>query len=184
MNQLFIQHKSEFEQALNRFTQDISTLRVGRASPAMVENLLIEVYGSKMPLIQLATINSTGSSELVIQPWDKNNLKPIEKAINESDLGFSVVPQENAVRLNLPQLTEERRQEIIKILGEKIEKGRIAVRTIRDKVREKIVKMERSREIGEDEKYQLQDELDKVTREYIDKIEEVGERKGKEIRRV
>ncbi|MBU4331553.1 ribosome recycling factor [Patescibacteria group bacterium] len=181
MNQIINKSKQEFESAISHLTQEVNGLRIGRAAPSMVENLIIEVYESKMPLVQLASINSTGPSELAVQPWDKTNLKPIEKALTQSDLGFSVVIQENIIRLTLPQLTEERRKEIIKVLHEKLERARITIRGIRDKTREEIVAIEKNKEIGEDDKYRLQEELNEVTRGYVDKIGELGKKKEVEI---
>lgn len=181
MNQLVIQHKPQFEQAINHLNQEVNALRIGRATPAMIENLSVEAYGAKVPLIQVASINSAGSNELIVQPWDKNNLKAIEKTINGANAGFNVSPQENCLRLNLPALSEERRKEIVKGLNEKIEHGRVIIRGLRDKIKEEIQKLEKNREISEDDKYRLQEELDEMTREYNEKIDVLKKNKEREI---
>lgn len=174
-------YKPKFETALERLKEELATLRTGRTSPSVVENIMVESYGAKMPLLQLASINSPEPRQLVVQPWDASNLKAIEKAINEANLGFSVVIQEKMIRLNAPMLTEERRNEIVKNLKEILEKIKVSLRQVREKAREEIGQMEKNKEISEDEKYRSQEELDKITHEYTEKIEELGEKKKQEI---
>ncbi len=174
-------HKSQFESTLTRLKEELSGLRTGRAAPSVVENISVDCYGAKMPLLQLASISAPEPRQLLVQPWDQTNLKSIEKAIQEANLGFSVVIQEKALRLNVPMLTEERRAEIVKNLNQLLEKNKVSIRQIREKIREEITKQERDRQISEDEKYRLQEQLDKMTKEYADKIDELGEKKEREI---
>ena len=118
---------------------------------------------------------------MVIVPWDKNLLKEIEKALAAAELGVQPVNEGNQIRLTMPAMTEENRQEYVKVLNEKLEKSRISVRQTRDKVRDEIATQEKASEITEDDKYKLREELDKVVGEYNDKIKEIGESKEKEI---
>lgn len=174
-------YKSQFESAITRLKEELSGLRTGRAAPSVIENILVDCYGAKMPLLQLASISAPEPRQLLVQPWDPTNLKSIEKALEIADLGFGVVIQEKIIRLNVPMLTEERRTEIVKNLKQLLEKNKVSLRQIREKVREEIIKQERDRQISEDEKYRLQEVLDKITKEYTDKIEELGDKKEREI---
>jgi len=174
-------HKSQFEQVLNHLHEELNSFHIGRATPATIENIVIDCYGSKMPLIQLASINVPEPKQLVVQPWDTNNIKPIEKALQEANLGFGIAVQEKVIRLNIPLLTEERRVEVVKNLKTSIEKSKIAVRQIREKIREQINIEEQNKEISEDEKYTSQENLDKMTKDYTDKINEIGDKKEQEI---
>jgi len=174
-------HKPQFESALNHFKNELSSLNTGRATPATIENVMVESYGAKVPLLQVASINSPEPRQLIVQPWDANNLKPIEKALQEADLGFGIAIQEKIVRLTVPQLTEERRLEIVKKLKQMLEQTKVSLRQIREKIREEIGREESAKEISEDDKYKLQENLDKLTREYTNKIEEIGDKKEKEI---
>lgn len=174
-------HKHQFESALKHFKEELATLNTGRATPATIENIMVESYGAKMPLLQLASINAPEPRQLVVQPWDVGNLKPIEKALQGADLGFGVAIQEKIIRLTLPMLTEERRLEITKKLKQMLEQTKVSIRQTREKIREEITREETAKQISEDEKYRLQEELDKLTHDYTDKIEEVGKKKEGEV---
>ena len=174
-------HQSEFGKAVDFLKKDIQSLRTNRANPELIAHILIEVYGTKTPLEQLATLNVPEPRMIVIQPWDKNILKEIEQALSRADLGASVVSNEGIIRLSLPPLNEERRKGLVKNLHTKLENARKSLRSIRDSVREEIVKAERSKEITEDDKYRFFENLDKLTGEYQDEIKLIGERKEKEI---
>ncbi|NQU77320.1 ribosome recycling factor [Candidatus Falkowbacteria bacterium] len=174
-------HKNQFESALGHLKTELSSINTGRAAPAAIENIIVDSYGAKMPLLQLASINSPEPNQLVVQPWDINNLKPIEKALQEADLGFGVAIQEKIIRLTVPKLTEERRLEIVKKLKQTLEQTKISIRQIREKIREEIGQEESSKQISEDKKYKLQEDLDKLTKVYTDKIEEIGKKKETEI---
>src|SRR3989344_6192415 len=160
MPDLLESYKEDFEKALSHLKDELATLRVGRANPIMVENILVESYGTKMPMKQLASIAVPAARTLVIQPCDKNIIKDIEKAIIAANIGISPVNEGQQIRLTIPQLTEESRRELVKSVGEKAEKARIALRQIRDKVKEEIIKQEKDKEITEDDKYDLIKKLD------------------------
>lgn len=174
--------KSDFQKTIDHVNQDLSSIRTNRATPSLIENIQVDVYGNKMPLIQLASISVPETKQLLVEAWDKNVLKDIEKAIQTVSLGLSVTNEGNYLRLTMPAMTEEIRQKIIKVLHEKLEKARVAIRGLRDKFKEEIVAEERNKEIGEDEKYKYIEELDKMTREYIDEINEIGKKKEDEIK--
>ncbi|OGY44472.1 MAG: ribosome recycling factor [Candidatus Buchananbacteria bacterium RIFCSPHIGHO2_01_FULL_39_14] len=181
MSEIIEKYQPEFSQAVSSLKDELATLRVGRANPLMVENILAEAYGAKTPLKQLASISVPEARTILIQPWDKSMGKEIEKAITLANIGISPVNEGSQIRLTIPPLTEESRKELTKSVGEKMEKTRIIIRQIRDKAREEIVKKERQKEITEDDKYDLQKKLDEVVREFNEQIKQTGEKKEKEI---
>ncbi len=173
--------KPELENAITRFKEELAKLRTGRANPALVENILVECYGSKTLLKQLASISVPEARLITINPWDKSALSAIEAAISASDLGLNPNNDGQIIRLNLPPLNEERRQELVKILNQKAEEARISVRNIREEIWREIQNKEKSGEISEDDKFKGKDKLQEVIDEYNNKIEELRERKEKEI---
>lgn len=174
-------YKEEFDNAIEFFRNDLGQIRTGRANPAMIEQISVDAYGTQTPLIQLGSISAPEARSLVVQPWDKNLLKEIEKALAAADLGVQPVNEGNQIRLTMPPMTEENRQEYVKVLHEKQEKARVSIRQVRDKIRDEIARQEKDSEITEDDKYKLREELDKVVSEYNDKIKEMDEAKEKEI---
>ena len=174
-------HKQQSEQVLNHLREELNAIHTGRATPAAIENITVDCYGSKMPMIQLASISAPEPKQLVVQPWDASNIQPIEKALREADLGFGIAVQEKIIRLNVPMLTEERRLEIVKNLKASMEKAKITIRQIREKVREQVTEEEKNKQISEDEKYKFQEEIDKLTKIYTDRIDEMGEKKEQEV---
>ena len=173
--------KKEAEKILAILGTELQTLRIGRANPLMVEGILVDAYGAKTPLKQMASITVPEARTLIIQPWDKTVIKEIEKAIVVANIGINPVNEGQQLRLVVPALTEESRRELTKSVGEKMEKARIAVRQLRDKAREEIVKSERNKEITEDDKFVQQKKLDDAVKEYNDRIKETGEKKEQEI---
>ncbi|NCN07304.1 ribosome recycling factor [Candidatus Falkowbacteria bacterium] len=174
-------HKIDFGKVIDHFVSDIATLKTGRANPAVLDLLKVEVYGIYTPINQVASISVPEARSIIIQPWDKNVINDIDKAIRESDLGLSSVNEGDKIRIVIPQMTEESRKEIVKTLNKKIEEARIAVRGVRDEIKDEVIEAEKNKEFGEDEKYSLIEQLDKVTSEFNDKIKELGEKKEKEI---
>ncbi|MFC1612928.1 ribosome recycling factor [Patescibacteria group bacterium] len=181
MSQIIEQYKLDFEKAIEHLKIEISSIKTGRATPILVENIQVNCYGSKMPIPQLASINVPEPKNIVIKPWDKTIIKEIEKAIVNANIGLNPVNEGEQLRITLPALTEEDRITLVKLLHQKLEKSRIAIRGIRDKIKDIIIKMEKDKEIGEDERYREQKELDEVTTEYNEKIKEIGDRKEAEI---
>jgi len=177
MNQLRVR----LEKIIERLKQEVAGLRTGRASPALIENLEVEYYGSKTPLKAVAAISSPDPKSLVIQPWDKNAVTAIEKAILGSSLGLNPIIDRDVIRVSIPPLTEERRKELIKLLGKYIEEARIQVRREREEILKEIDRKEKSKEISEDEKFRQKNEAQKIVDEINKKIEEIGATKENEI---
>ena len=171
----------ETKKSLEIFKKELTTLKTGRVSPNLVENLLVDCYGQKMPLLQLASINSPDPKTIVIQPWDKGVIKEIEKAISQSDLGVNPTTVENLIRLNFPSPTEESRQKIIKILHNKLEERRVIIRKIREDSKTEIVKAENDGQLSEDEKFKILEELDEETKKKNDELKDLNDQKEKEI---
>ncbi len=173
--------KITLEHAVENFRLEIVSLRTGRATPALVEDILVECYGSTSPLKAVSSIASPGPRELVIQPWDKSILPAIEKAIQGSNLGINPIADKDTVRLNLPQLTEERRRELVKLLGKYTEETRIKVRKNREDALHAIERKEKAKEISEDEKFRQKSEIQKAVDDVNKKIEDIAAAKEKEI---
>ena len=171
----------EFDKKIEHFRTDIASLKTGRANPSVLDNVMVDAYGGKMPINQLGSIGVPESRCMLIQPWDKSVIKDIEKAIIEANLGFSPVNEGDKIRINLPLMTEESRKEIAKTLHKKIEDARISVRTVREEIKDEIMKAAEEKKFGEDEKFTLLEDLDKKVAEYNDKIKKIGEEKEEEI---
>ncbi len=171
----------EFQDAIDFLKLDLSSLRTGRATPALVENVQVEAYGARTALVGLASISIPDSRTIVIEPWDKSILKDIEKGIQEAKIGLNPVVQGKLIRVSLPSLTEETRRQLVKTMGDKLEQTRIAVRGIRENAKSEVLATEKEGAISEDEKYRLLEQLDKVVAGWNDKIKAIGEEKEKEI---
>ncbi|HAT03782.1 MAG TPA: ribosome recycling factor [Candidatus Magasanikbacteria bacterium] len=178
---LIEQNKEHFDKAIEYLKHEISSLRTGRATPALVEDIVVEAYGSRQPLKAVASISVADAKTINVDPWDKSVTQAVETAIRNSQLGISPVNDGKLIRLPLPELTHERRQELVKVLHQKLEAARVSIRKLREDVRKEIDNKEKAKEIGEDDKYGLQDELEKMVKEYNEKIKLVGEEKEKEI---
>ena len=181
MNQYIQAKQGEFQKAIDFFKKDIANLRAGRANPAMLDGIMAEAYGVKTPLNGLASIAVSNARSMVISPWDKNVLKDIEKAIVEADLGVGVVNEGGKIRISIPQITEENRKDLVKKLNGKTEDARIALRQIRDEVKESIEQAETDKKISEDDKFHFMKELDEEVRERNDEVKETREKKEGEI---
>lgn len=167
--------------AIDSLEVDLSGIRTGRASPALVERLHVEYYGAPTPLIQLATISVPEARSLLIRPFDGSMLKAIERAILASDLGLTPMNDGKAIRLNLPPLTEERRRDLVKLVHTRLEDARVAVRNVRRDLIRDLREFENEKMITEDERKKGEEELQKLTEKMTDLVDEVGERKEKEI---
>lgn len=178
---LVILYRENFEKVIDHLKHEVSGLRTGRATPALVEDIAIEAYGMRQPLKSVATITVADAKTLNIDPWDKSLMQAVESGLRNSGLGISPVNDGKLIRLPLPDLTQERRQELIKVLHQKLEQARISVRKVREDARGEIDTKEKNKEISEDEKYKFQEELEKLVKDFNDKIKVVGEEKEHEI---
>ena len=167
--------------AVDTLELDLSGIRTGRASPALVERLPIDYYGASIPLIQLATISVPEARSLLIRPFDASTLKAIERAILASDLGLTPMNDGKSIRLNLPPLTEERRRDLVKLVHNRLEDARVAVRNVRRDLIRDLREFEGEKLITEDDLKKGEEELQKLTEKMTDLVDEVGERKEKEI---
>jgi len=170
--------------AIRALEEDLAGIRTGRASPALVERLEVDYYGSPTPLMQLASIGVPEPRQLLIKPFDPSTLRAIERAIQVSDLGLTPNNDGKNIRLILPPLTEERRRELVKVVSHRVEEARIAIRNVRRDVKKDLKEFEDEKIISEDERKRAEDKLDDLTKEYIEKAEALGERKEKEVMEV
>lgn len=173
--------KDRMGKAVEALRKELATIRTGRAHPGLIEHLRVDYYGAPTPLNQLATINVPEPRLLTIQPWDQQSLGTIEKAILKSDLGLNPSNDGTIIRLVIPQLTEERRKELAKVVRKKVEEGRVAVRNVRRDRHDELRRLQREKEISEDAQYLAQEELQKLTDEFIKEIERAGEEKEAEL---
>ncbi|GGB94342.1 ribosome-recycling factor [Novosphingobium endophyticum] len=167
--------------AIESFKHDLSGLRTGRANTALLEPITVEVYGSNMPITQVATISAPEPRLLSVQVWDKSNIGPVEKAIRSAGLGLNPINDGNTLRLPIPDLTEERRKELAKLAGQYAEKARVAVRNVRRDGMEALKTDENKKKISEDERKRSETEVQKLTDEQIKAIDDELARKEKEI---
>ena len=174
-------HQPEFQKVIDFLKTDISALRTGRANPAMLDTVMVEAYDTRTALPGLASISVPDARSLLIDPWDKSILKNIEKGIQEAKLNLNPTVQGQQIRISLPMLTEEGRRGLLKILGEKLEHARKGIRNVRDQAKVAIVQAEKDKDIGEDGKYKLLEQLDKVAAGYNDRIKTLGDEKEKEM---
>ena len=173
--------RNKMEKAVKVTKDEFAHIRTGRASIALIDGVKIPYYGVLTPLKQIANISIPELNLIIIQPWDKNYLSEIEKAIWKSDLGLSPFSDGNVIRLSIPPLNEERRKELVKLVKKEAEKGRIAVRNIRREINDLFKKYEKDSSISEDECKEYQKKVQKLTDEYIEKIDKLLELKEKEI---
>jgi len=181
LEELLAQTEARFKKAIDALRHDVGSVRTGRATPSLVENLQVDAYGTDTPLIQLAAISAPEPRQVVIQPWDKSLIKAIEKAITASDLGLAPNNDGNLIRLNIPALNEERRRDLVKLLHKKVEEGRVEVRTLRRHAHDEMKTKEKSAGVTTDEVKRAEAALQKLTDRYILMADEIGQAKEKEI---
>lgn len=174
-------YKQNFEQAVAFLKEDIAGLRTGRASVAMVEDISVEAYGTRQPIKAIASITISDAKTLMIDPWNKSMLGNVERGIRDSGLGVNPVNDGRGIRVTLPELTSERRVELAKILHQKLEQARVAVRQIREEIKSAIIAAEKDGAMSEDDRYRMQDDLEKMVKEYTEEVRVIGEKKETEI---
>lgn len=177
----FSQLKTELEKIQNHFKDEISSLRTGRATPDLVARIMIDCYGSKMPLEQMASINIEDARTIRVQPWDKNVIASIEQGIRNSEIGLQPIVDKETLRVILPELTSERRIQLLKILGEKLEKARVDAKLQREEVWRDIQLHEKKGDLSEDDKFRSKDELQKIIDSANEELEKISAKKEKEI---
>jgi ribosome recycling factor len=173
--------KAKMQSSVDVFKKDLNTIRTGRASLSLLDGITVDYYGTPTPLNQLATLSVPESRLITIQPWDQSVIGGVEKAILKSDLGLTPVNDGKLVRIAIPPLTEERRKDLVKIIKKYSEECKIAVRNVRRDGNESLKELEKKKEITEDDLYKSQNKIQEVTDSYIKKIDEITEKKEKEI---
>ena len=172
------------DRAIESLKQDLNTLRTGRATPALVENLMVEYYGTSTPLKQIASISAPDPRAVLVQPWDKGSLQEIEKSIMKSEMGFNPSNDGNNITIPMPALNQERRQELVRLLRKKIEDGKVVIRNVRRDGIDSLKKMERDKTISQDQNRRAQEQLQKATDGHSKQADEVSTVKEAEIMQV
>jgi len=164
--------------------RELSTIRTGHATPALIEHIKVDYAGVPTPLNQIAGISAPGARLLVIQPWDRGSIPGIEKAILKSELGLNPTSEGNVIRLNLPPLSEERRQELTRVVRKRVEERKIVIRNLRHEVMGELKGLEKNKDISQDEHKRALDQLQKLTDSFIADIEQIGQDKEAELMEV
>jgi ribosome recycling factor len=173
--------KERMEKSVEATRNELATVRTGRASPHLLDRLVVEAYGAQSPIKQLAQVNATDARLLTLTPYDKSTISAIEKAVMESDLGLTPSNDGNVIRLQIPELTEERRKELVKVVHRVAEEGRVAVRNIRRDVMQDLRELKKEGEAGSDEEHHGETELQKQTDAAIGEIDSLLKGKEEEI---
>ncbi len=174
-------HKPNFEKVLEHYMHDLSSVRTGRANPALLNTVTVESYGSKLPLEHVASVTVSDAKTLTISPWDKGQLQAIEKGIQLANLGFNPSNDGIVIRINLPPMSEERRKEMVKMVGQLAEKAKIGVRNVREDAMKEMKKAEADGKISKDELTGGQKKLQEVVDKYNEEIKKHAESKEKEV---
>lgn len=176
--------RSRMDKAVEAMRREFSTVRTGKATPSLLDTVRVEAYGSLMPLNQVGTVSAPEPRMLVIQPWDKALLAEIEKGIRQSDLGLNPSNDGNVIRVPIPALNEERRRDLVRLLHKMAEEGRISVRQARQEANKEIKRRQQENELSEDDARRETDEVQKLTNEYIARIDKLLEAKEQEVMEV
>ena len=176
--------EEKMQKSVELLRRELANIRTGRATPALVEHIKVEYAGVPTPLNQLAGISVPEARFLVIQPWDRSSIHSIEKAILKSDLGLTPVNDGNVIRLNIPQLTEERRQELVRVVRKRVEEKKIVIRNLRREAMDELKGLEKNKEISQDQHKHAQNKIQKLTDSFIVDAEQVGKDKETELTEV
>ncbi|MFC1900624.1 ribosome recycling factor [Chloroflexota bacterium] len=176
--------EQKMKKSVDGLRQDLATIRTGRASPGLIENLKVEYSGAILPLNQIAGISVPEANLLVIQPWDKTAIRNIEKAIQVSDLGLNPMSDGQIIRISIPPLSEERRHDLIKVVKKRVEERRVTIRNLRRDANEELKEKEKSKEISQDEQKRASGQLQKITDSFIADVEQAGKDKEAELMQV
>jgi ribosome recycling factor len=181
---LLSETRYKMEKAIDALIEDLRGIRTGRASPALVERIMVEYYGTPTPLNQVATISAPEPRMLTIRPWESNMIAAVEKAILKSELGLTPSNDGKLIRLVIPRLSEERRNDLSKVVRRRVEEAKVAIRNCRRDAIDELKEFQNEKMVSEDDFYHGRDDIQELTDEYVHKADEVGERKEEEIREV
>ncbi len=171
----------KMEKVIDNLEENYSEVRAGRANPAILNKVMVEYYGTPTPINQVASVSVPEARLITIQPWDRSLLSPVEKAIEKADIGIHPMNDGNIIRLAFPELTEERRKELVKDIKKMAEEAKVAVRNVRRDEMDKAKEQLKNKELSEDEERALEDKIQKETDKYVAKIDEISDKKEKEI---
>ena len=172
------------DSSINALKRELSTIRTGRATPALIENVAVDYYGVSTPLNQIASISAPDARAIMVQPWDKQALQEIEKSLIKSDMGFNPSNDGNTITVPIPPLTQERRQDMVRLLKRKLEESKVSIRNVRRDGIDSLRKLERAKSISQDENRRTQEQLQKSTDSHVKVVEELGVGKETEIMQV
>ena len=175
------QYQEDFNKIVDYLKEELAGLRTGRANAAMVDNIMVDAYGSKMALKGVASINIPDARSIIVDPWDKTLVKEVENAIRNSGKNLNPANEGEFLRIAIPPLTEDSRKDLVKLVNEKAEQARIKTRQLRDKIKDEILRAEEAKEITEDQRFKSQQDLDKKCGDFNDKIKVIVGEKEKEI---
>ncbi len=176
--------KPQMDDVINYLTEELKRIRTDRATPSLVEDIIVNCFDQKLPLKQLAAISCPEKRQILIQPWDKNYIKDIIAAIQKAESDLSPVPEEKSIRITLPPLTEEYRESLLKLLSQKREEVRISLKRVREEAWKEIQEGFNDGEITEDEKFKGKDELQEIIDEYNEKVDELIEKRKEELKQI
>lgn len=176
--------RAQMEKALEALRREFASVRAGKATPALLDTVRVEAYGSKLPINQVGTVSAPEPRLVVVQPWDKSLIPAIEKAIREAQLGLNPSNDGSVIRIPIPPLTEERRKEMVRMLHKMAEEGRVAIRHARQEAREAIKRRQQAHEVSEDDARRELDEVQRLTDEYIAKVDQLLKAKEQEVMEV
>jgi ribosome recycling factor len=174
----------KMDRAIDAFKRELSALRTGRATPSLIENIKVDYYGVPTPLNQIASISAPDARAIMVQPWDKAAMKEIEKSLLKSDMGFNPSNDGTNITVPVPPLNTERRQDLVKVLKRKIEDGKVSIRNVRRDGQDRLRKMEKDKDISQDQNRRAQDQLQKATDGHTKTVDQVGAAKEAEILQV
>ena len=184
LDELLAELNSRMQKAIDGLARELATIRAGRATPALLDNIMVDYQGTSAPLYQLATMSIPEANLIIIQPWDRTSLREIERAILTANIGLNPANDGNVIRVVIPPLSEERRKELVKLVSRKTEERRIAIRNIRRDGIEKLREMEKNKEISEDELKNNTKKIDQLTEACVDRVSELGRSKEREIQEI
>ena len=184
LDELLAELNSRMQKAIDGLARELATLRAGRATPALLDNIVVDYQGASIPLYQLATISIPEANLIIIQPWDRTSLRDIERAILTANIGLNPANDGNVIRVVITPLSEERRKELVKFVSRKVEERRVAIRNIRRDGIEKLREIEKNKEISEDELKSNIKKIDQLTEVCVGRVSELGQSKEKEIREI
>jgi ribosome recycling factor len=184
LDELLTELNSRMQKALDGLARELATIRAGRATPALLDNIMVDYQGTSIPLYQLATLSIPEANLIIIQPWDRTSLRDIERAILTANIGLNPANDGNVIRVVIPPLSEERRKELVKFVSRIVEERRVAIRNIRRDGIEKLREMAKNKEISEDELKSNIKKIDQLTEVCVGRVSELGQSKEKEIREI